>query len=115
MGKSLYENEIVFRAALDECNSVFKKYVEYDLIEEINKPIETNRLTEIDVVQPILIAIEIALANLWMSKGVFPDMVIGHSMGEIAAAYVAGNITLDDAAKIITTRSKLMKQLSGKG
>ena len=115
MGKSLYENEIVFRAALDECNSVFKKYVDYDLIEEINKPIEINRLTEIDVVQPILIAIEIALANLWMSKGVFPDMVIGHSMGEIAAAYVAGNITLDDAAKIITTRSKLMKQLSGKG
>jgi acyl transferase domain-containing protein/NAD(P)-dependent dehydrogenase (short-subunit alcohol dehydrogenase family)/acyl carrier protein len=115
MGKSLYDNEIVFRAALDECNQVFKKYVDYDLIEEISKPESTNRLNEIDVVQPVLIAIEIALANLWMSKGVFPDMVIGHSMGEIAAAYVAGNISLDDAANIISTRSKLMKQLSGKG
>lgn len=115
MGKQLYENEVVFRVALDECNQVFKKYVDYDLIEEINKSSEANRLSEIDVVQPVLIAIEIALANLWMSKGIFPDIVIGHSMGEIAAAYVAGNISLDDAAKIITTRSKLMKQLSGKG
>ncbi|MFN8282534.1 MAG: type I polyketide synthase [Chitinophagales bacterium] len=115
MGKTLYENELVFRVALDECNQVFKKYVDYDVIEEISKSEHESRLHEIDVVQPILIAVEIALANLWMSKGVFPDIVIGHSMGEIAAAYVAGNISLDDAAKIIITRSKLMKQLSGKG
>jgi acyl transferase domain-containing protein/acyl carrier protein/NADP-dependent 3-hydroxy acid dehydrogenase YdfG len=115
MGKKLYDTELVFKSALDDCNHVFKKYVDFDLLEEINKPENISRLHEIDVVQPVIVAIEIALANLWMSKGVFPDMVIGHSLGEIAAAYVAGNITLYEAAQIICTRSKLMKQLSGKG
>lgn len=115
MGKNLYNTELVFKSALDECNHVFKNFVDYDIVEEINKPENNSRLNEIDVVQPIIVAIEIALANLWMSKGVMPDIVIGHSLGEIAAAYVAGNITLLEAAKIICTRSKLMKQLSGKG
>ena len=115
MGKNLYDRELVFKSALDECSQVFKNYVDYDIIQEINKPEDVSRLNEIDVVQPIIVAIEIALANLWMSKGIFPDVVIGHSLGEIAAAYVSGNISLDNAAKIICTRSKLMKQLSGKG
>lgn len=115
MGKVLYENEMVYKLALDEINTVYKNYVEWDIVEEINKPSQTSRLDEIDIVQPILIAVEIALANLWMSKNVMPDFVVGHSMGEVAAAYVAGNISLHEAAQIIITRSKLMKQLSGKG
>ncbi len=115
MGKHLLQNEPVFKSALDECAHVFSSFVDWDLLDEINKNETESRLHEIDIVQPVLVAIEIALANLWMSKGVFPDIVIGHSMGEIAAAYVAGNITISDAAKIIITRSLLMKQLSGKG
>ncbi len=115
MGKALMQNEPVYKSTLEECNTVFKKYVNWDLLEEISKPEQSSRLSEIDVVQPVLVAVEIALASLWMSKGIFPDAVIGHSMGEVAAAYVAGNISLDEAAKIIITRSSLMKQLSGKG
>ena len=115
MGKALMESEPVYKSELEECAAVFSKYVDWNLIEEINKPETESRLHEIDIVQPVLVAVEIALAALWMSKGIFPDVVVGHSMGEIAAAYVAGNISLDDAAKIIITRSKLMKQLSGKG
>ncbi|MCB0508046.1 MAG: type I polyketide synthase [Bacteroidetes bacterium] len=115
MGKTLMETEPVFKSALEECAQVYANYVDWNLIEEINKPENESRLNEIDIVQPVLIAVEIALANLWMSKGILPDVVIGHSMGEVAAAYVAGNISLNDAAKIIITRSKLMKQLSGKG
>jgi acyl transferase domain-containing protein len=115
MGKTLMESEPVYKSELEECAEVFSKYVDWNLIEEINKPETESRLHEIDIVQPVLVAVEIALAALWMSKGIFPDVVIGHSMGEIAAAYVAGNIPLDDAARIIITRSKLMKQLSGKG
>jgi acyl transferase domain-containing protein len=115
MGKALMENEIVYRSAMEEINSVYKQFTDWDLMEEINQPQELSRLDEIDVVQPVLLAVEIALANLWMSKGVFPDIVVGHSMGEVAAAYVAGAITLKEAAQIIITRSKLMKQLSGKG
>ncbi|MDB5228826.1 MAG: polyketide synthase [Bacteroidota bacterium] len=115
MGKALMENELVYRTSLEEINVVYKNYIDWDLLEEINKPEGESRLNEIDVVQPVLIAIEIALASLWMSKGVFPDIVVGHSLGEVAAAYVAGNISLHEAAQIIITRSKLMKQLSGKG
>lgn len=115
MGKTLMEHEPVFKSALEECAHVFSNYVEWNVIDEINKSESESRLHEIDIVQPVLIAIEIALANLWMSKGIIPDLVIGHSMGEVAAAYVAGNITLEEAAKIIIARSALMKQLSGKG
>lgn len=115
MGKALIQNEPVYKSALEECNTVFKKYVDWDLLEEISKPEQNSRLHEIDIVQPVLVAVEIALASLWMSKGIFPDAVIGHSMGEVAAAYVAGNISLDEAARIIITRSRLMKQLSGNG
>lgn len=115
MGKHLYDHEIVYKRALDEISGVYKNYVAWDLIEEINKDKYTSRLSEIDIVQPVLIAVEIALANLWMSKGIMPDIVVGHSMGEIAAAYVAGNISLHEAAQIIITRSRLMKTLSGKG
>ena len=115
MGKTLMEKEPVYKSALEECAAIYSKYVSWNLIDEINKTDLDSRLNEIDIIQPILVAVEIALANLWMSKGILPDMVIGHSMGEIAAAYVAGNISIEDAAKIIITRSKLMKQLSGKG
>ncbi len=115
MGKGLYEKELVYRTALDEINLVYKNYVSWDLLDELYKKEEESRLQEIDIVQPVLVAVEIALANLWMSKGVFPDAVVGHSMGEVAAAYVAGNITLHEAAQIIIIRSSLMKQVSGKG
>jgi acyl transferase domain-containing protein/NAD(P)-dependent dehydrogenase (short-subunit alcohol dehydrogenase family)/acyl carrier protein len=115
MGKALLATEPVFKSALEECATVYSNYVDWNLLEEINKHETESRLNEIDIIQPVLVAVEIALANLWMSKGIFPDAVIGHSMGEVAAAYVAGNISLKDAAKIIITRSKLMKQLSGKG
>lgn len=115
MGKTLMQQEVVYKAALDEINAVYKNYVSWDLIEEINKAEEDSNLHQIDIVQPVLVAVEIALANLWMSKGVFPDIVVGHSMGEVAAAYVAGNISLHEAAQIIIIRSQLMKQQSGKG
>ncbi|MFN8236532.1 MAG: type I polyketide synthase [Chitinophagales bacterium] len=115
MGKTLYDNELVYRTALDEINLVYKNYVSWDLLEELNKNEQESRLHEIDIVQPVLVAVEIALANLWMSKGIFPDVVVGHSMGEVAAAYVAGNITLHEAAQIIIIRSRLMKQVSGHG
>lgn len=115
MGKALMEHELVYRATLEEISSVYKQYVDWDLLEEIAKGEGNSRLNEIDIVQPVLVAVEIALAGLWMSKGVFPDIVVGHSMGEVAAAYVAGSITLHEAAQIIITRSRLMKQVSGKG
>ena len=72
-------------------------------------------MDEIDVIQPALLSIEIALAALWRSWGVEPDAVVGHSMGEVAAAYIAEALSLEDAMRIICTRSRLLRRVSGKG
>jgi len=116
MGKELYQKYDVFREALDECSRYFRKYnSNWQLIEQLHADQEHSLQDDISYIQPALCAMQIAFAKLWISWGVVPDSVIGHSMGEVAAAYIAGAIRLDDAARIICTRSQLMKTLSGKG
>ena len=110
MGKALMQREPVFKEALEACNTAFKKFVDWDLFEELDKS-----LSDIDIIQPVLVAIEVALAKWWQSKGIQPDVVIGHSMGEVAAAYIAGHLSLEDAANVICSRSRLMKSRSGFG
>jgi acyl transferase domain-containing protein/acyl carrier protein len=111
MAQQLYEAEPEFKKSLDECAQAYSKVVSWDLIQEL----KGDRFDEIDIIQPVIVAIEIALGQLWKSKGIQPDIVVGHSMGEVAAAYLADMISIDDAALIICTRSSLMKQNSGKG
>lgn len=115
MGKQLYKSHEVFQKQIDACDKIFKKYVGWSLVEELNTAENQNRFNEIDVIQPILFAIEIAIAKLWLWLGVTPTAVIGHSMGEIAAAYIAGALSLDNAAAIICLRSQYMKKMSDKG
>ncbi|MFT3738025.1 MAG: alpha/beta fold hydrolase [Breznakibacter sp.] len=115
MGKELYEKEPAFKSAIDECETAFAKYVDWSLIDEINAAKENSQLHRINVIQPYLFAMQIALARLWMAKGIMPASVAGHSMGEVAAAYTAGALSMDDAANIICTRSILMNTLSGQG
>ena len=69
----------------------------------------------IDRIQPVLVGVQLALAQLWQSYGVVPDAVIGHSMGEVAAAVVAGALTAAQGLRVIATRSRLMAGLSGQG
>lgn len=114
MGINLYQQEPIFKSTIDACELAFSKYVDWKLTDVLFSSDPSN-LSEIDVIQPTLVAIEIALAKLWQSMGVQPNAVIGHSMGEIAAAHIAEIITLEDAAKIICTRSLLMKEQKGKG
>ncbi len=115
MGRDLLEQEAVFRAIIEECDQVMRTYVNWSLLDQLQADEAHSRLHEIDVIQPTLFAIEIALATLWRSWGITPDVVIGHSMGEVAAAYIAGALSLEDAAWIICTRSKLLLSVSGKG
>ena len=90
-------------------------HVDWSLTEEIEASPERSRLGEVDVVQPVLFAIEVALAELWRSWGVKPNAVVGHSMGEVAAAHIAGALSLGDAARIICRRSRLARRTSGHG
>lgn len=115
MGRELFAKEAVFRQTIEACDLSIKEETGVSIIQELNADEETSRMSDIDVVQPLLFAIEVALAALWESWGIVPDCVVGHSMGEVAAAYSAGMLTLTDAVKIICRRSQLLKRIRGNG
>lgn len=115
MGRDLLGQEPVFRDTIERCEYFIRQYAGWSLLEQLQADEKHSRLREMNVVQPMLFAIEIALAALWISWGIVPDAVIGHSMGEVAAACVAGALSLDDALWIICKRSELLLRASGKG
>lgn len=115
MGRTLIAREPVFADTIAQCSAAFSEHVDWSLHDELHATPDTSRLTEVDVVQPAIFAVQIALAALWRSWGVTPDAVVGHSMGEVAAAHVAGALSLADAARIICRRSQLVRRTSGQG
>ncbi|AUX47811.1 6-deoxyerythronolide-B synthase [Sorangium cellulosum] len=115
MGRALAAAEPVFRGALQRCDDAIRNELGWSLLEELDADEDHAQLHRIDVVQPALFAIEVALSALWRSWGVQPDAVVGHSMGEVAAAHVAGALTLEDAARVICRRSRLLRRLSAQG
>ncbi|SOX53761.1 Phenolphthiocerol synthesis polyketide synthase type I Pks15/1 [Mycobacterium ahvazicum] len=115
MGAQLLDTAPVFVEQLNRCEKALGEYVEWSLIDVIRGAAGAPGLDRVDVVQPVLWAMMVSLAELWRSMGVRPDAVIGHSQGEIAAAYVAGALSLEDAARVVALRSRLLVQLSGAG
>ncbi|OBJ88765.1 polyketide synthase [Mycobacterium gordonae] len=115
MGLELLDSSPVFADHLQRCDKALREYVDWSLVDVIRCAPGAPGLDRVDVVQPALWAVMVSLAELWRSLGVSPDAVIGHSQGEIAAAYVAGALSLEDAAKVVALRSRLLSQLSGAG
>jgi len=115
MGRELAAREPAFADAIERCEAAFAHHVEWSLTGQLEAPPETSRLDEVDIVQPAIFAIQVALAELWRSWGIKPDAVVGHSMGEVAAAHVAGALSLADAARIICRRSRIARRASGRG
>jgi len=115
MGVQLFDTCPVFRAELEACEQAFAPHLTWSLLALLRGEPGTPPLERIDVVQPALFAVNVALAAVWRSLGVQPDAVIGHSQGEVAAAYVAGILSLEDAARIVALRSRALLRLSGKG
>ncbi|HEU4597695.1 MAG TPA: type I polyketide synthase [Pyrinomonadaceae bacterium] len=115
MGRRLLRDEKVFRASMERCDELIREHLGWSLLDEIAADETRSRLAEIDVVQPALCATQISLAALWRSWGVEPEAVVGQSMGEVAAAHVAGALSLEDAVKVICRRSRLLKRRSGMG
>ena len=112
MGRQLLADEPAFSAAVAELESDFVAQAGFSLREvlESGEPV-----VGIDRIQPVLVGMQLALTALWRSRGVEPDAVIGHSMGEVTAAVVAGALSPADGFKVIATRSRLMSRLSGQG
>ncbi|MEU1040843.1 type I polyketide synthase [Streptomyces sp. NPDC005907] len=115
MGRELWETSPVFAEELRACAQALQPWVSWPLIDTVCGGPRAADLEDIDVVQPVLFAVMVSLARVWRSLGVTPDAVIGHSQGEIAAAYVAGALTLQDAAKIVALRSRLLATVTGQG
>ncbi|HUE33216.1 MAG TPA: type I polyketide synthase, partial [Mycobacterium sp.] len=115
MGAQLLDSSKVFADHMHRCDKALGEHVQWSLIDVIRGVAGTPGLDRVDVVQPVLWAVMVSLAELWRSVGVRPDAVIGHSQGEIAAAYVAGALSLEDAARVVARRSRLLVQLSGAG
>ncbi|MBW8487762.1 type I polyketide synthase, partial [Actinomadura sp. PM05-2] len=111
MGVALAESSPVFAAALSEVEAALRPHVDWSLADALRGPLD-----RVDVVQPVSFAVNVALARLWESFGVRPDAVVGHSQGEIAAAHIAGALSLEDAARVVALRSQaIARGLAGRG
>ncbi|WP_407563199.1 SDR family NAD(P)-dependent oxidoreductase [Streptomyces sp. 184] len=115
MAADLIETEPVFAEAIAECETVLSVYADDWSLRDVLADPEGALLERVDVVQPALFAVMVSLARLWQHHGIQPDAVIGHSQGEIAAAHVAGALSLQDAAKVVCLRSQAIRALSGQG
>lgn len=117
MGIGLYKQETVFLEAVDECASLLLPWLKED-IRDIIYPKNSNPATEEKIhqtryTQPALFVIEYAMAKLWMSWGIRPAALCGHSIGEFAAAHLAGIFSLEDALKLVSERARLVSELAG--
>ncbi|MFF0740144.1 type I polyketide synthase [Streptomyces sp. NPDC004111] len=115
MAKELLEEFPVFRRSAEECADAFAEFVDWSLLDVLRDAEDAPPLHRVDVVQPALFTVMVSLAALWRAHGVHPSAVVGHSQGEVAAAYVAGALDLRDAARIVATRGKAWLTLAGTG
>ncbi|WP_433683183.1 SDR family NAD(P)-dependent oxidoreductase [Nocardia sp. CA-119907] len=116
MALGLLDSGGAFAESIAECEAALAPYVDWSLTAVLRGSSAAPRLDRVDVVQPALFAVMVSLARMWQAAGVEPDVVIGHSHGEIAAAYIAGGLSLSDAARVVALRSRaLADELAGHG
>jgi acyl transferase domain-containing protein/NAD(P)-dependent dehydrogenase (short-subunit alcohol dehydrogenase family)/acyl carrier protein len=115
MALELLDGSDVFRQRFRECCEALAPFIDWSVEDVLRGPDGAPDLERIDVVQPVLFAVMVALAGLWDACGVRPDAVVGHSQGEIAAAHVAGGMSLKDAAQMVALRSQMLTAMVGRG
>ena len=120
MAREIYDAEPVFREAVDRCAEILRPHLDADLRTLLYPPAGVSdevkrRVTETVIAQPAIFTIEYALAQLWMSWGIRPKAMVGHSIGEFVAACLAGVISLEDALALVALRGRMMQQLPAGG
>jgi acyl transferase domain-containing protein len=115
MAVDLLDSSPVFAERLRACGAALAPFVDWSLEDVLRGVSGAPGLERLDVVQPALFAVMVSLAELWRACGVVPDVVVGHSQGEIAAACVAGALSLEDAARVVALRSRMLRALEGNG
>ncbi|WP_186763362.1 type I polyketide synthase [Lentzea tibetensis] len=116
MARGLWAADPVFGARMAECERALAPFVDWSLADVVHGVDGAPTIDRVDVVQPVSFAVMVSLAEAWRSRGVAPDAVVGHSQGELAAACVAGALSLEDAARIVALRSQVIAaELAGRG
>lgn len=115
MGRELLASEPVFRQAIERCDAIFSTFAPWRLMDVFTCPAGDSRIARTEIAQPANFTLQVALTALWESWGIVPDAVVGHSIGEVAAAYVSGALTLQDALLVSYHRSRLQQTQAGKG
>lgn len=110
MGRELMQSEPVFRDIIERCDAAMKPYARFSLLEELARPEAESKVSRTEIGQPAIFAMQVALAALWKSWGVQPAAIVGHSVGEIAAACVAGIFSVEEGARVIALRAKFMDE-----
>ncbi len=115
MGQQLLQREPLVRDTVARIDGHFSKYADWSLLQEMTRGESDSRMDQTDIAQPAIFALQVALAELLRSWGITPHLVVGHSVGEMAAAYVAGIYDLEDAVRIAYHRSRLQHTTRGRG
>ncbi|MET7673064.1 type I polyketide synthase, partial [Micromonospora luteifusca] len=115
MAVELLDSSDVFRNQMEACAEALAPYVDWSPVDVVRGKVDAPPPDAVDVLQPTLFAVMVSLAAMWRSFGVAPDAVTGHSQGEVAAAYVAGGLSLADAARVVALRSRAVRDLAGDG
>ncbi|MBB4911529.1 type I polyketide synthase [Actinophytocola algeriensis] len=116
MGADLLDTSPVFAASIDACAAALAPHVDWSLTDVLRGTESAPGLDRLDVAQPALWAVMVSLAEVWRAHGVRPAAVVGHSQGEVAAAVVAGALSLEDGARVMAVRSKaIADELCGHG
>jgi acyl transferase domain-containing protein/NADPH:quinone reductase-like Zn-dependent oxidoreductase/acyl carrier protein len=115
MGQAVYRSSAVFRAALQAPDAALQRYLGWSVAESIAAGLQADELQQADVAQPALFAIQVALTEALRQAGAKPTGFVGHSVGEIAAAWAAGALSLDEAARVVAVRSRHQEQTRDTG
>ncbi|MEW9701474.1 SDR family oxidoreductase [Paenibacillus sp. SI8] len=115
MGRQLYQEEPLFRALAEEIDGKFIACAGWSLVAEMMANEAESRMEETAIAQPANFLLQVGLAALWRSWGICPTAIVGHSAGEVAAAYEAGAMSLEDAVRVIYHRSRLQQKTTGQG
>ncbi len=115
MGQQLIQSSVVFRTTIQKIDQLFSKVADWSLLEEMSKDEDSSRISDTRIAQPAIMAIQIGLTELWKSWGVTPEGCVGHFIGEVAAAYTSGALTLEQAVEVIYHRSRGQNQATDKG
>ena len=110
MGRQLMRHEPVFREVMEACAEAMRPHANFSLLEELARDEASSRIQETEIAQPAIFAMQLAFVALWKSLGVEPSAVVGHSVGEVAAACVAGILSLEEGARIIVLRARMMHE-----